>query len=117
MNGERFKAFTKAIDSAIARVANSELQMLQEESSDQDFIRGIHEAFKAFGSFTKGAMPEYNAWEALLYSTWYQPGHINLAYSSIDRIARGSNPIAQGQGELFVSDFGCGQLSLQFAPP
>ena len=59
-------------------------------------------------------MPCYNAWDALLYSTWYQPSQINLAYTLARKVTKDKNPLRSGSGSLEVFDFGCGALAMQF---
>ena len=59
-------------------------------------------------------MPNYDAWDPLFYSLWYQPEHINLAYTLVGKIPKDENPILSGRGSLEVFDFGCGALAMQF---
>ena len=59
-------------------------------------------------------MPCYDAWDALLYSTWYQPSQINLAYTLARKVTKDKNPLRSGSGSLEVFDFGCGALAMQF---
>ena len=60
-------------------------------------------------------MPKYNEWDALFYLVWYQPSHINLAYSLAQKIPKDHNPLLSGRGHLRVVDFGCGALAMQLA--
>ena len=59
-------------------------------------------------------MPAYNIWDSIFYSLWYQPGHINLAYTLVKKVPEQRNPLISGRGSLFVKDFGCGELAMQF---
>ncbi len=60
-------------------------------------------------------MPDYeDEWIALFYAVWYQPAHINLAYTLAHRIPKESNPLLTGEGSLRVFDYGCGALAMKF---
>ena len=59
-------------------------------------------------------MPGYNDWDALFYSTWYQPAQINLAHKLFRTVPEDKNPLLSGSGSLQVVDFGCGALAVQF---
>ena len=115
MDKRTLKLVTSALDIAIVTAANEQLVTLQKESSNQDITEGIRNTLRAFQKLTNGGMPHYNEWDALLYSTWYQPGHINMAYSLIQSIPFNVNPFAESGRELYVNDFGCGELAMQLA--
>ena len=51
--------------------------------------------------------------DALFYCLWYQPGHVNLAYTLVRKIPANRNPLINGRGQLSVIDFGCGALAVQ----
>ena len=59
-------------------------------------------------------MPAYDSWDALFYSLWYQPTHINLAYTLLKHIPHSDNPIMRSDECLHILDFGCGSLAMQF---
>ena len=59
-------------------------------------------------------MPRYDDWDSLFYCLWYQPGHVNLAYTPARKIPADRNPFLTGEGSLRVIDFGCGALAAQF---
>ena len=115
MDKKKLAAVTRALDKAVVTVAKSELDRLASKSSDLQFVQGIYKTLDSFRALSTGAMPEYDDWDALLYSTWYQPGHINLAYSAIQKVPEILNPLKTGNGQLYVNDFGCGELAMQFA--
>ena len=115
MDKRTLKLVTSALDIAIVTAANEQLVTLKKESSNQDITEGIRNSLRAFQKLTNGGMPHYNEWDALLYSTWYQPGHINMAYSLIQSIPFNVNPFAESGRELYVNDFGCGELAMQLA--
>ena len=115
MDNKKLTAVTRSLDKAIETVANSELERLASKSSDMQFVQAIHKTLASFAALRTGAMPKYGEWDALLYSTWYQSTHINLAYSAIQKVPEKLNPLKTGNGQLYVNDFGCGELAMQFA--
>ncbi len=108
------KAVTRALDRAIAKVAKERFEELSEGLSHEQIARKVLRALRSLEALRRGKMPEYNDWDALLYSTWYQPGHINLAYTLARKIPKDMNPLETGKGGLRVVDFGCGGLAMQF---
>ena len=58
--------------------------------------------------------PNYDEWDAVFYSLWYQPAQINLAYTLSRTLLAEINPIARSGGAFQVSDFGCGALAMKF---
>ena len=80
--------------------------------------KGIETALRDLEGLQNGEIPYYDdKWLPLLYSTWYQPSHINLAYSMINEIAKRRYPkrvVLTRNGKLHVVDFGCGTLAMQF---
>ena len=65
-----------------------------------------------------GEIPNYDdEWLALLYSTWYQLSHTDLAYSIIKATAKQRSrktALLTRKGKVLVVDFGCGTLAMQF---
>ena len=107
-------AVTKALDVSIAHVASKQLDQLTDGLSDQQIARKICKSLRSFEGLQRGLMPRYNKWDALFYSIWYQPCHINLACTLAHRVPKDNNPLRSGGGSLEVFDFGCGALAMQF---
>ena len=105
-------AVTKAFDSSIAYVADREFIRLSAELSEQEIAERTLCALQALDGLQNNEMPNYNAWDALFYLTWYQPRQINLAYTLAREIL---NEQPFGGGTLQVVDFGCGALAMKFA--
>ena len=105
-------AVQNALDRAIAKAAKDEFNRLRKKLSRFEIAQQVEAALNSLNGLSRGDMPEYNAWDALFYVTWYQPSQINLAYSIITEM--------QDQGvalddKLHIVDFGCGALAMQFA--
>ena len=107
-------AVTKALDASIAHVATRELDSLSVDLSPLQTAEAILRSLRSFQGLQSGHMPNYDAWDALLYSTWYQPSQINLAYTIAQKVTKDKNPLRSGSGSLEVFDFGCGALAMQF---
>ena len=111
------ESVAKALDKAIAKAAKTEAKRLMELEDDKDTAKGIETALRDLEGLQKGAIPNYdNKWLPLLYSTWYQASHTNLAYSMIKAMAMRRDPeetILTHNGKLHVVDFGCGTLAMQ----
>ena len=111
------RAVAKALDRALVKVAKGEYQRLSENLSRGEIANGVKNALLELKKLQYGKMPCYDdEWVPLFYSTWYQPSHINLAYSMIDAMIkqRGGNSTLTETGRLHVVDFGCGTLAMQF---
>ena len=108
------KTVTEALDLAIASVAEEWFGKLSKGLSDQEVAKRVCKSLCSFRDLQKGNLPQYGDWDALLYSIWYQPSQINLAYS----LARKTfNKLMTGQGDSNnheVLDFGCGAFAMQF---
>ena len=114
MDSSTEKAVTEALDTAIATVAEEQFTQLSRGLSNREVAEKVCKALCSFRAFQKGNLPDYDDWDALLYSVWYQPSQINLAYSLarrlFDKIMTGL--ISYDSHEVF--DFGCGALAMQF---
>ena len=114
------EAFAKALDNAIAKAAKAEFPRLTAKlNGDKAKVaRAVENALRGLAGLQSGDQPHYDdEWLALLYSTWYQPSHINLAYSMIKAMAKQRDPegaVLSPTGKLYVVDFGCGTLAMQF---
>ncbi len=107
-------AVTTALDIAIARVAKQELTRLSTGLSDRCRARRVYTSLRELAGLQGNTKPTYDEWVAVFYSLWYQPAHINLAYTCAQRIPADINPIVRGEGALQVFDFGCGALATKF---
>ncbi len=114
MDNETKAAVTKALDAAIVSVAEDEFNRLSTGLSDQEIADSIRLTLRSLERLQSGQMPDYDDWDALFYSIWYQPGHVNLAYTLAQLIPSENNPLRTGNGSLEVFDFGCGELAMQF---
>ena len=108
-------SLTKGLDTAIVTTAKAELGRLSKGLDPCEIANQICGALRSLKRLQSGKMPEYNEWDALFYLLWYQPDRINLAYSLI-RIIRNEYkiPLVNEDGFAEVSDFGCGELAMQF---
>ena len=116
---EYFGAVAKALARALVKVAEDEYQRLSKElNGDKCKIANrVKSALCELKNLQSGKMPCYDdEWVPLFYSTWYQPSHINLAYSMIAAMVkkRGWDGALTKTGRLHVVDFGCGTLAMQF---
>ena len=114
------ESIAKALDKAIAKVAKAEFCRLAAKLNGDkvEIARAVENALRGLAGLQGGNQPHYDdEWLALLYSTWYQPSHINLAYSMIKAMAKQRDPegaVLSPTGKLHVVDFGCGTLAMQF---
>ncbi len=115
MNQAKLIAVKEALDSAILKVAEKQLVKLVERKTKEEIADAIVRTLRSCQQLQSGIMPEYNGWDALYYALWYQPSHINMAYSLIEQIPPEVNPLTGGKGELYVRDLGAGQWAMQLA--
>ena len=108
------EAITTALDKAIAETGQAEFQRLCEGLTDVQVLEKTYSALCSLKGLRGGEMPEYDEWDALFYVLWYQPEHINLAYTLAQRRLEQDQASIQQSGGLEVSDFGCGALAMQF---
>ena len=95
-----------ALDKAIAAVAGQELARLTKGLNDVQIAKQVVGALHSLDRLRFGNIPNYDEWDAIFYH-WYQPSHINLAYSMIEW----SHELSD---QLHIVDFGCGALAMQF---
>ena len=105
---------TRALDISTTTVLTRQIDQLIEGMDPKGVSQCVLSSLRSLEALQQGKMPEYNSWDAVLYAAWYQPSHINLAYSLIRRVPYEFNPLRWGKGALYVEDFGCGQLAMQF---
>ena len=95
-----------ALDNATTAVAEQEFNRLTRGLNNEQIEEKVVGALISLRRLQSGNMPNYDEWDALFYH-WYQPSHINLAYSTI-KLANGL------RDQLHIVDFGCGALAMQF---
>ena len=107
-----------ALDAALAGVAWDEMIHIWDDSVATNNGVAVENALFSLASLRRGSIPQYDdRWVALLYASWYQPSHINMAYSMITSAAHGwdlDRARLTDSGELHIVDFGCGALAMQF---
>ena len=114
MDQKTLAAVTKALDVTIAKVAGGQLSWLSAGLYPDEIAREVHQSLLGFRKLKQIEMPEYNHWDALFYTLWYQPTQVNLAYTLARKVLNERNPLLSGRGSLQVVDFGCGALAMQF---
>ena len=95
-----------ALDKAITTVAEQEFDRLTKGLNNEQIAKKVVGTLQSLKGLQEGNMPNYDEWDSLFYH-WYQPSHINLAYSII-KLANGL------RDQLHIVDFGCGALAMQF---
>ena len=106
MNG---KITTNILDHVITTVSEQEFNRLASGLTINEKTENVRDALESLGKLQKGEMSDYHdEWVALFYH-WYQPAHINLAYSMIKSIINSTE-----KEKLYIVDFGCGSLAMQF---
>lgn len=108
------KSLTNALDAAIVATASTEFGRLSKGLSDEQVAKKIHGALRSLERLQSGDMPEYDEWTALFYLLWYQPERVNLAYTLTKRRLDWDNNHIRESAWLEATDFGCGQLAMQF---
>ncbi len=107
-----------ALDSVIAEEGDAGFQHLSQGLPPKQVALNVVGALKQLNAMARGAVPEYNnEWVTLFYNLWYQPKQINVAYRVINAMIenRGDqNNALSTSGALYVADFGCGSLAMQF---
>ncbi len=108
-----------ALDKAIAEVAQEEFDRLREIHGPQRTAEQIVCALDSLKKLQNGGKPKYDEWDAIFYVLWYQPSHINLAYTLARELLKGSGGgydslRLDGNHYLHVEDFGCGAWAMQF---
>lgn len=109
------KLTTEALDKAITKVVCDEFNRISKNLSDVETAQKVEYALDQLSKLQRGVMPKYDEWVALFYASWYQPAQINLAYSMItDMVKEICDGALTSTGKLYVYDFGCGALAMQF---
>ena len=80
----------------------------------QQIASGICATLRSLDRLSRGDMPDYDDWDAIFYSLWYQPAQINLAYTLARQMLRNYTRQINRSGRLQVVDYGCGALAMQF---
>jgi len=106
---------TEALDKAITKVVRDEFKRISKNSSAVETAQKVEYALDQLSKLQRGVMPKYDEWIAPFYVSWYQPPQINLAYSMItDMVEEACDGALTPTGKLYVYDFGCGALAMQF---
>ena len=80
-----------------------------------DSAQAIITALRGLQGLAKAQAPDYDdEWLSLLYVAWYQPTHVNMAYTLVQSVPDHHNPLSSGKGGLHVQDFACGPFAMQF---
>lgn len=109
------KLITKVLDKAITKVVCDEFNRISKNLSDVETARKVEYALGQLSKLQRGVMPKYDEWVAPFYISWYQPAQINLAYSMIVAMLKETfDGVLAPTGKLYVYDFGCGALAMQF---
>lgn len=109
------KLITKVLDKAITKVVCDEFNRISKNLSDVETARKVEYALDQLSNLQRGVMPKYDEWVAPFYVSWYQPAQINLAYSMIVAMLKETfDGVLAPTGKLYVYDFGCGALAMQF---
>ncbi len=106
------------VDQAIANVASEEYERLSKNYTAHDAPDRVGETVISFDSLQRGTMPNYGRWQSLMHLTWYQPHHINLAYTLLTELAetlRDSRVTNSNGPILRLVDLGCGNLAMHIA--
>ena len=107
------QAVADCLSKAIVDVAEWEFNRLKEGMSDVEVAQAVEGALKSLDKLRLGKMPSYDDdWTTLFYLTWYHPNHVNLAYSMITAMLK--NTGRELPSDLYLLDFGCGTLAMQF---
>lgn len=109
------KLITEVLDKAITKVVCDEFNRISKNLSAGETARKVEYALDQLSNLQRGVMPKYDEWVAPFYVSWYQPAQINLAYSMItDMLTETFDGVLAPTGKLYVYDFGCGALAMQF---
>lgn len=108
-------AVSNALDVAIATVARRDISRLSLGLSTDAIAKKIFAALHDLRGLKNGIAPNYtDEWVAILYSLWYQPSQVNLAYTLTQQVPEDKNPLLANTASLSVLDFGCGLSAMQF---
>ena len=108
-----------SLDEAIARSARRSLTQLIQGLDAPTIGSQIIGALQSLKKLSEREKPKYDAWDAVIYALWYQPGQVNLAYSLskalLGQTREGESYLRLDDNwKLHVDDFGCGAWAMQF---
>lgn len=106
------------IAQAIADVASEKFKKLAAASRPFEIVEKLTGGLIGLRGLRRGIMPDYNPWTAFCYLTWYQPHHINLAFTMLAELSgfvRNKIVEAGGVDSFRWIDFGCGSLPMHIA--
>ena len=114
MDQVTLKEVTKALDTAISTTARQWFREHKRTIDDPRAAGGIIRSYHEIRKLVGGGMPVYDEWGAMLYVLWYQPSHINMAYTTALQLLEQGRSDGSTDRPLHVYDFGCGALATQF---
>ena len=103
---------------AISKVALQEYEHLTTGLRPFQIMERLTPALVGLRGLKRREMPDYDDWTSLCHLTWYQPHHINLAYTILgdwSDYIRKTLVDARKFGGFRWLDFGCGSLPLHMA--
>ena len=106
------------IAQAITDVASEKFAKLAAASQPFEIVEKLTDGLIGLRDLRRGIMPNYNSWTAFCYLTWYQPHHINLAFTMLTELSgfiRSKIFDAGGVDCFRWIDFGCGSLPMHTA--
>ena len=106
------------IAQAIADVARQEYRRLASGLQPFEIMERLTKALVELRGLSRGDMPSYSPWVTLCYLTWYQPHHVNLAYTILGELPdhiRKTLIEVQTSDRFRWIDFGCGSLPMHVA--
>ena len=106
-----------AIREAIDTVCFSEIENQCSVTSSDQVLSNLINAESGFRRLGDGHRPDYNLWDAVIYSLWYQPCHINMAYglvSWLSSFSARSHALDTRGKDIDIVDFGAGSWATQF---
>ena len=110
-------AVANAIREAIDSVCLTEIENQCSITPQGNVLGKLINAESGFRRMGEGYRPTYDLWDAVVYSLWYQPCHINMAYGLINwlsSLSRRTHALDAGGKEIEVIDFGAGAWAMQF---
>ena len=114
MDADTQRAVAKALDASIADVAQTWLEELNGQFGSGEIAQRTNDSLQALEALRFGEMPQYDDFDALFYAVWYQPAHINLAYTVARKVLRAHDHDPAKGVSLDAHDFGAGELAGQF---
>ena len=100
------------LDRAVTRLADQEFVRLKHRQSPSGVRNRVFGSLDSLRGLGGGKPPDYSdPWVALLYFTWYFPGHVQLASCIADSLLESRQ---NKDRSLWIVDYGCGNLATLF---